>query len=227
MTSKLAGCHSRLDRVIAGRDRLNREILDWFAVNHPHEIHLEVEPEHPNEIVIYIEPPSELPADWPVVLGEMIHNVRAALDNRTWLLAEEHSDPPPGPFQGGALGGGCSSRSIATRRRFGELGGDWGALLDPADWAVLETAQPYQGPNRSRPVQMGYLQELSNADKHRTLHVLSSYQAGLVNPPVWVTAVQDCVVEPSTSSASEDDATARRRWAGFGFALPASTPSWS
>ncbi len=195
MTSKLDVCRTRLSQVTVMRDQLNREILDYFHHTHPHKVYLEPDPANPNEGIIFVEPPDELPAHWAIVLGHIFHDLRASLDNLAWLLAEDHSGPAPWPIPKGSPWRRLQFPIYDTETAFDAAGKDWGSLLDPYDWAVLDSYQPHPRANFQSGHYFVWLQELNNADKHRVLHLLALYHTANVNPEVWVAEAGNCEVE--------------------------------
>lgn len=176
----------RLVRAKAIIDVLSREVLDYFAHTHPQRVFLKRDPSRPCEAVIMVELHEALPSHWPLLLGEILHEIRSSLDNLVWFLAESHSGPAPwpvvSPWRRVQFPVEQDPRRFETRTRA------WRGLIDATDWAVLESLQPYGGVDPHHLIQ---IVELSNADKHRSVHLLALYHSDLVNPSVHVAEAND------------------------------------
>ena len=106
---------------------------------------------------------------WSPMVGDVLHNLRSALDYLIYQLAIEGSgqDPPPNYRE--------LQFPIFTRED-GNRGYDRLApkqikgVPGPAQ-ALLKTVQPFDDPSDP----LWTLRELSNADKHRTLHLTVTY----------------------------------------------------
>lgn len=100
-----------------------------------------------------------------VVLGDLVHNLRSALDQVAWQMARiEHSEE--------------ELMKVRSSIHFPVCHGHRNELLAhpllsyvPADAiAVLDDAQPYNGVNGHDTHWLGVLNRLWNADKHRLVH---------------------------------------------------------
>lgn len=107
--------------------------------------------------------PKPLPLAFSAVLGDVVHNLRAALDYSTWAAVDDHIR-------------GTNPRGVA----FPLYDND----ADFAKWAkrkekwyaqptieAIERAQPFHAPADTRHP-LSVLQHLSNVDKHRLLNVV-------------------------------------------------------
>jgi hypothetical protein len=113
--------------------------------------------------------------DWSLMVGDVVHCLRSALDNLTFALAVKHS--------GEAVAG--ESRSLQfpicddTRDWDGDRVTDRPpqkkkvALVAPRAQAVIQGLQPYHRPDRDGPDLLSALRDLSNIDKHK--HILLTY----------------------------------------------------
>jgi hypothetical protein len=193
MPESLDPFRRRIDRAKFIIDALNRDVLDHFSHVHPHRIFLERDDEGKSKgeanFKVMVEPPDELPVHWPLVVGECIHEIRSALDNLIWFLAESHSGPAPWPIVPP-----WRSVQFPVTQSAGEFAkriSNWAHLLHSDDLAIIEQTQPYGG---NDPHHLIHIAELSNADKHRAVHLLAIYNTGLANPPFSVTQQNDIEV---------------------------------
>lgn len=114
--------------------------------------------------------PIQTPDRWSVILGEIVHDTRSALDHLVWQLVLAHGQQPgfmnqfpihsdrPRTKQDG------KNRAAGWRR---SLNG-----MSPEATAFIKRMQPYQRRNRAGLtsfVPLELLADLSNIDKHRTL----------------------------------------------------------
>jgi hypothetical protein len=115
------------------------------------------------------------PDDWPLIISDAVHNLRATLDNLAFHLAgrpagkrgEQIEFPIVHP---GRKGG----RPVFDKAAKKKLAG-----IHPDALAIIESVQPYHGlrrprPNRSKPwppYPLSVLQYMSNFDKHRSPHI--------------------------------------------------------
>ena len=123
--------------------------------------------------------PPVFPDKWGVLIGEIAHNLRSALDGLTWQLALLNTAKPYGrtAFPIYLIG-----RTIRKRKSGADLishfwgKGDGKRLLQSVDgsfWTRIESFQPYKRGNRGRHSPLFLLEELNNSDKHRLITVLA------------------------------------------------------
>ena len=120
--------------------------------------------------------PQEFPDYWPPVIGEIAHNLRAALDGLAWQLALLK---PTTPYDRTAFPIYLLGKT--TRKRRGTLLPHfWGrghglrliqSIPEPL-WARIESFQPYKRGNGGRHSPLFLLEKMNNTDKHRLLTVL-------------------------------------------------------
>ncbi len=99
-------------------------------------------------------------AEWDAILGDVIHNLRSALDRLAYQLAilnAPSEDPPPG----------TEFPIFLDQEKFRAKGKGSGAYkvrgIAPHVRDRIESLQPYDAPERP----LWVLQQLSNGDKHR------------------------------------------------------------
>lgn len=108
--------------------------------------------------VVEREPPPRL----GIILGDVLHNVRSALDHLVWQLV--------------LLNGSTPNRDNAFPMAFREDGWDdairKGRLRGVCKTHIetIKKVQPYHGPNGPERTYTGMLSTLSNVDKHRVVH---------------------------------------------------------
>lgn len=103
--------------------------------------------------------------DWALISGEIIHNIRSALDNLAFALARMRCDPPEKPKQ-------ISFPIFTDREEFLRNGRRNITQLPDEAVLLIERLQPFQrdgSPQLGTPEQdsLVLLQSLSNADKHQ------------------------------------------------------------
>lgn len=167
MILELLGPRAKLDWAVEKLEALDLESKRWLESQALH-----VAPEFDDEAGCHVvrlrrvEDPS-LHLRFGLIVGDIVHNARSALDQAAWLLAcrsnpvEELWEPD-------------TARKIAF-----PLTRDPGRFkthrvlrfLDEDAIAALERLQPYQGGNV--PDCLGHLDLLWNIDKHRVIHSLN------------------------------------------------------
>lgn len=109
---------------------------------------------------------SEFPVEWGLVIGDVLHNYRSALDAAAWKLVTLGTTPKPtDPKQ-------VMFPIYKTTRGFHANINRRLPGVSTAALAVVERRQPYNGWDEP-----AKLQTLSNDDKHRAIHPI-------VTPPI-------------------------------------------
>jgi hypothetical protein len=85
----------KLDRASHHLDSLDAKVRDWRQ-RYPYDYILEIDRESDEELVkiTLIEP---LPAEFRLIIGDCLHNLRSALDNLVYELALVHIGVDPLP----------------------------------------------------------------------------------------------------------------------------------
>jgi len=128
--------------------------------------------------------PSTLPDEWGVIIGEIAHDLRSALDGLTWQLALSGPDDPFFRTSFPICLDRDDSKKIGDRPypSFKACQSKKGGCLQsvPSNfWARIESFQPYEGGNGDLHSPLVLLNELNNTDKHRLITVL------VVTPVGW------------------------------------------
>lgn len=160
---KLIRAHQHLIALKAGIQR--------FEEGNPAVIVAEFEPNRPGHDIRYIVR-KPIPARFGPMIGDVIYNLRAALDYAVYELTIAHTGHP---LEGTAF------PVCRTRQAWGQLDGRTGSPAGNTGLykvrgvsrearAVIKRLQPFHRKKyRKHPVWM--LDELCNLDKHRSLHV--------------------------------------------------------
>ena len=114
--------------------------------------------------------PSELPEQWSVIIGEITHDLRSALDLLAWQLALLET---PTPYDKMAFPIYSVGRSRSKSSFWGERGKGPTCLksIHRRYWARIEAFQPYKGGHGYSHSPLFLLHELNNADKHRLISI--------------------------------------------------------
>jgi hypothetical protein len=145
------------------------ELLDGLKTDFQSEEYLipvRVEPGHdPGYYVFKVESIPETPLRWGVVIGEIVHDLRSALDHAVCAavrLNGRNCERPRSQFP------------LLTDRNEWPKHRKSISAMKPALRAVVRNYQPYQTWFRKRPFgkphPLGALAAMSNADKHRALN---------------------------------------------------------
>lgn len=105
------------------------------------------------------------PDRWSVLLGDVLTNLRAALDHVFWLAVIAHSGPPAQPHQ-------VAFPITTTTKSFAHQTARLAALVDPRIWETVEAMQPFHEGVQAHTSPLEVLRWLSNVDKHRAVHIV-------------------------------------------------------
>src|SRR3989442_15649809 len=95
---QLKGCYAKLDRAAALIRGLNEDVVRTTTRNPPFGLQLAAD-QNSGDIAIHALVKQDLPlVQWAVVVGDITHNLRSALDNLIWQLATDHQGNPPDPL---------------------------------------------------------------------------------------------------------------------------------
>jgi hypothetical protein len=133
---------------------------------------------------------------WGVQIGEIVHNWRSALDHLVWELVIHHTGAPPTSnktcFPIFETNGGYKGRS-----------GPCIAGVSPTAAALIGSKQPFAtGEGASSPLWQLY--ELSNFDKHRTLHLMGAFFEARKYELVGLAPAVPMKTDPKISGPFED-----------------------
>jgi len=149
-------------------------------------------------LVWVVEDGADLPSEIPLVLGDIVHNLRSSLDHAWWTLASRKLGRAPNEQEAPRLqfpirkpNGGFDHNS-----RVKEVGPKAAAIArdaqPPAQWSPHELGTEFD----YTPHPLGALRYLSNIDKHRQLHVAFHTMSSVdVSEPPF-TVLSDCIIDP-------------------------------
>ena len=164
------GVHAKIDRASDEISWLKRD-MDRFCENIKQSIVHEVQEEADEQVWAYGGETCEPPIEWSVKIGEILFNLRSALDHLVWQLVFAN-EQKPGHRNAFPIVNDESHWQKATRRLTG---------VTPRVEAVIERLQPYTGG-------LGFLfdvskfwtlSELCNIDKHRHLYFMIGVSDGI------------------------------------------------
>jgi hypothetical protein len=182
--SALDGCWAKLERAVEHFQALDADLKAWRgeSVEKGEAIGARWELDNESRLrSFYVETLPETPRfRWGLILGDVIHNQRSALDQLAWELAnlyrpdreEENSTQFPIVLSAKHFAKPHIQRQVQ--------------FIDPAHVVLIEQKQPYAGGNTSPGDHtLAVLQNLSNADKHRGISIvqlapdISSFRTGI------------------------------------------------
>jgi hypothetical protein len=158
----------KIERANQHANVLDATIQRWLE-DRPYGLSLDVDREA-GEQVCRIHINRAPPLEWSVVIGEAIHGLRTALDHAVYALSGLGGEPPSGtefPI----------FKDEPMFRNTNRPGGLWKirGLRDGAR-EVVESVQPFHHEGGEPEIHLLWvLLQLSNADKHRSLNLMSAF----------------------------------------------------
>ena len=157
----LSGFHGAVGKVTRAKHQLRslNQRFDRFAKGHPCAIREEFKLRPDEEVGDYayiIDSVSTPKVEWGVLIGELVHNLRSALDHAVYAAARKPSNETQFPI--------FTSNEDWAKRSCSML---YSVPDDVSE--LIEKAQPYHLDQPSMHV-LAVLRVLSNHDKHRLLH---------------------------------------------------------
>ncbi len=114
----------------------------------------------------------EPPLRWGILVGDVVHNLRSALDHLAWQLVLVNGGEPTWRTQFPIY-----TDEAAYRRAQG--GQARIAGMSDEDRELIEELQPFRQPeDQEKPHHLALLRELANVDKHRVVHTTLIQTAG-------------------------------------------------
>jgi hypothetical protein len=175
MTDRLVGVRLKLERAEFQRNALENEVKTWVEHQQSHAAFEHERDTGWHRIVVRSEAPDP-PLMWGVIVGEIIHNLRSALDHTIWQLVLADKGIPD------------RNNQFPIFSRPPKKASDFAKCVRGVSHAaetVIRGLQPYTRPKRSELEPVEILSALSNVDKHQTLHpaavVVSRINAGDVS----------------------------------------------
>jgi hypothetical protein len=169
-SADMTGPADRLKWVDHALRTLDEDFRMWLLENDPNPITVEYQPEanvHAFRLGTQVPP-----VRFGIVASNIVHQVRATLDNIVWQLVIANGREPTAGSRGNQF---PIINALKDNRTFSDYTRNSLAGVHPDNVAVIEGLQPYQnpewGPGR-HPLAM--LADLSNADKHQVLKVVTA-----------------------------------------------------
>jgi len=172
MHGDLYGVWAKYQRGMEQLTALHKEVLAFGKKPHPYTIFSQVN-EEGTHYVFALKPawPTDLHDRWGAIIGEIVHDFRSALDQLVCEFVRLNGGEP-GKMHTFPICGEEPSKGfeVEMRRQWTDRRGRprHGPLFGVSEDAValIESCQPYKGPNGAR---LRQLHDLWNTDKHETL----------------------------------------------------------
>ena len=164
MADPLEGCRAKIERAKEHFLDLNAEI-ETFASLNPYGVSV-YDDAQTGERIWLAKVTAQPPIRWGVIVGEIAHQLRSALDHLAWQLVLDGGGKPetrPGGTEFPIFWKGADKFETSGRRR----------LKGASERAVgfIESLQPYQRRDRFWEHPLYILHELDARDKHRVLNL--------------------------------------------------------
>ena len=166
------GCQLKLDRAYEHIETLN-DALQGFLRRNPHAPLPKVH-KQPPEYVAGMKVREAPPLRWGIIVGEMVHNLRSALDHLVHQLALANGKTPGG-IAYPVLSEDPDSPNASDKTR--TIWANLAKRVHPDDLAIIERTQPYKGRDHGIGRVLFALNRLSNWDKHNAIHLSGSVLA--------------------------------------------------
>ena len=165
----LGGVFAKINRADAHLKLLDEEWRKYLGFEpRPYGFTIHMEPQSGNH-TIYAEIVRSPPPTFSVIVGDILHNLRSALDHLAWELVKR-AGGKPGRHTSFPI---CDTedrwlKDVVLRRRSEDRRSPLSGIEpDSAIWRFIQAVQPYEGAAYADA--MTALRVLSNADKHRQL----------------------------------------------------------
>ena len=157
----LEGVNAKIRRADSGLNSLQSELDEFCEKERERYIH---ELRRGSVVVLGSNPHEQL-VDYSIRVGEIVYNLRSALDHLVWQLVWSNREIPTTRNEFPIFSSEDKYRKAARRKLEG---------MAPRHAALIERAQPYHKDSAvGRHLWM--LQMISNIDKHRYVNVISMY----------------------------------------------------
>lgn len=165
-TADFGGISMKLGRAEAHLRDL-RERVGPFLEGVSHDFRGEIDPEA-GKFAAYLSVSNEPPPEWGLLVGDLVQNVRSALDHLVWgwVPKSRRTNRTAFPIFDDPDEFLCAVTLPARKKRRGTL---TGLAPDSERFKLIESCQPYHGEHGPEFHPLRNLASLSNEDKHRTL----------------------------------------------------------
>ena len=201
------GIRLKLSRALNQIQSLERDTLAFIHQKQPYGVRVQFD-RSTGIVTVRAEIAYSPDPMWGVLIGEIVHNLRSALDHLVWELVIKHTGKPP---------------NLPAKQQFPVFLTEKGnqafdgrgvpvMLKDVSSQAVelIRKEQPF-GTGEGIKSPLWHLSELSNADKHRTLHLTGTllHEIHLTFPPLKINC-RAVTLEARQSGPIQQDAVLRR-----------------
>jgi hypothetical protein len=168
MTIDLGGCHMKITRAWEHREGLDAVVgpaLNWES--DPIQLSAKLDPDTGDHVFRVTAIPEEWVMRIGVILGDIVHNLRSALEYLFFELCCEYLGADKTERLGSQVQfpiEDCSQGLANKRQHFNKI--------PSSHWAIIDGAQPYQRTDLPKGRALRALRNLSNRDKHRVLNPL-------------------------------------------------------
>ena len=162
MTIDLSGCRAKIERAWEHKNAL--ETIVSPVKSEPLQIQISAELDPQSGYYVYRV--AAIPEDWRlrvgIMIGDIIHNARSALDHLFWHLYCRYIRVPRTDGEARRVQVPIEDRSKGLSEKRNAF-----RKIPSSHWAIIDAAQPYKRRNKYRI--LAILRDLSNQDKHRVL----------------------------------------------------------
>jgi hypothetical protein len=177
---ELPGVYAKIARAKEHRSILKSEVESWVKSN-PYVVAYKVNAQRTRWRVVLAEKRPFDGVRWALILGDLIHNLRSALDHLYYAVAERY-----------AVGRLVDDEEIRQRKfpmapdpkKFADFKRKRSVGIPDRVWDIIEDQQPYKRRNRHAAALFADINRLDNVDKHHMLHVM----AASTHEVVWSSA---------------------------------------
>ena len=172
MSHPLDGSYAKLGRAEEHLETLQRDVAVWLdGKPYPVEANFNTET---GECLLRVRVTKEPPIDWGLLVGEIVHNWRAALDHLVYQLTLRRVGRGLPRTEFPVFDDPTSFRRRTKKGKADMTSGFYKLRgLRPVDIAVIERLQPYgTGKQFVHSHPLGILHDLDVVDKHRTLNLV-------------------------------------------------------
>ncbi|HEX3691745.1 MAG TPA: hypothetical protein VHU13_00230 [Solirubrobacteraceae bacterium] len=170
----LDGCRAKVDRAEKQLHVLTEEWRDFLKTN-PYRFWIEAGAES-SWYCVYFDYSTPTPPRFAVIAGEIAHNLRSALDHLAWREAVEWVGRECAEFNAYKITFPLT-KTPADFKKAATL-----QYIREDTCAVMERHQPYNGRDDKGTKSLGLLNWFNRMDKHRSLQIVSTFLAPLLQP---------------------------------------------
>ena len=166
-TASLAGARAKVDRALEQFHSLQAEIGPWIE-SQPQDLWFGFDAETQRWSYALINGGEDAPLRFAVIIGEIVHDLRSALDHLVGQLVLAEGNDPTDRNQFPIY----SDKVDRDPKQWKDRRNRWQAMLrgvNPTERATIKALQPYRRAHRILYSALAELASLSNTDKHNLL----------------------------------------------------------